>query len=52
MAKIVPLLLLLSQSLVDAKLYSSYVTLSFELIGFPAFGGEFSTSIEKQQTIA
>lgn len=37
----VPASILLSQSLVAASLYDSYVSLSFELIGFPAFAGTF-----------
>lgn len=37
----VPASILLSQSLVAAHLYDSYVSLSFELIGFPTFAGEF-----------
>lgn len=36
----VPASILLSQSLVAASLYDSYVSLSFELIGFPTFAGE------------
>jgi hypothetical protein len=39
----VPASILLSQSLVAASLYDSYVSLSFELIGFPTFAGEFHT---------
>ncbi|GFP54341.1 hypothetical protein ACSS6W_002056 [Trichoderma asperelloides] len=35
----VPASILLSQSLVAASLYDSYVSLSFELIGFPTFAG-------------
>ncbi|TFB04916.1 Beta-glucuronidase [Trichoderma ghanense] len=40
MAKyLVPASLLLAQSMVAATLYDSYVSLSFELIGFPTFAG-------------
>lgn len=42
MAKyLVPASVLLSQSIAAASLFDSYVSLSFELIGFPTFAGEF-----------
>lgn len=38
---LVPASVLLSQSIAAASLFDSYVSLSFELIGFPTFAGEF-----------
>lgn len=41
MAKyLVPASLLLSQSMAAASLFDAYVSLSFELIGFPTFAGK------------
>jgi hypothetical protein len=37
---LVPASLLLSQSIAAASLFDSYVSFSFELIGFPTFAGE------------
>lgn len=46
MAKyLVPASLLLSQSMAAASLFDSYVSLSFELIGFPTFAGKHTFAI-------
>jgi hypothetical protein len=50
MAKyLVPASLLLSQSMAAATLFDSYVSLSFELIGFPTFAGKHNTAFRNIQ---